>query len=68
MKHGHFIPTFKILGQLYHAVGSLPPNTHKEPTFFQTYFIGNGELERRLPVCPHTNRETLYDLHELQLT
>lgn len=27
--------------------------------------MGNGELERRLSVCPHTNRDILFDLQEL---
>jgi len=53
IRHGNFMPTFKILqGQLHHAVDSpsLLPNTHEEPKFLQKYFTGNGELERRLSV------------------
>jgi len=52
IKHGNFMPTFKIQGQLYHVVGSLLPGTNKEPTFLQIYFMENREL-----VCPHANGE-----------
>jgi len=41
IRHGNFMPTFKIQGQLYHAVGSLLPSTNEELTFLQIYFMGN---------------------------
>jgi len=66
IRHGNFMPTFKIQGELYyHAVGLLLPSTNEEPKFLQIYFMRNEELDRRLPVCPHANREILYDLQEL---
>jgi hypothetical protein len=64
IRHGNFIPTFIIQGQLYHAVGSLLPSTNEESKFLQIYFMGNEELDRRLFVCHHANREILNDLQE----
>jgi len=59
------MPTFKIQGQLYHAVGSLLPSKNKEPKCLHIYFMGNGESDRQLSVCPHANGEILYDLQEI---
>jgi len=61
IRHGNFMLTFKVQGQLYHEVGSLLPSTNEEPTFLQIYFMENGELNRRLSICPHANGEILHD-------
>jgi len=48
-----------------YAVCSLLPNTHKESTFLEIYFMGNGELKISLYVCPHTFGRFVNDLREL---
>lgn len=48
--HGNrqWTPSFKILGQLYHRIGSLFPSSHGNEKFMQIYFLGRDEqLSRR---------------------
>jgi len=34
--------TFKVQGQIYHAVGSVPPDAGQEHKFLQIYFMGDS--------------------------
>lgn len=47
-----FMPTFKVLGQVYHLVGSVLPLPDQEARFLQIYFVGEDERETRLR-CSH---------------
>ena len=44
-KLGGFMPTFKVLGQIYHQIGSVLPPDGEEPKFLQIYFMGDSEQE-----------------------
>jgi len=39
------MPTFKIIGQLYHRIGSLMPKPNEQAKCLQIYFIGNEEQQ-----------------------
>ena len=43
IKEGNFMPTFKILGQVYHRIGSLLPVENEKSKFLQIYFISDYE-------------------------
>ena len=36
-----YMPTFRVLGQVYHTIGSLLPMAGEEAKFLQIYFIGD---------------------------
>ncbi|VDN05605.1 unnamed protein product, partial [Onchocerca ochengi] len=38
----HFMPTFKVKGQIYHKAGSLLPLPDGQHKFLQMYFIGDS--------------------------
>lgn len=38
---GHFMPTFKVKGQVYHLAGSLLPSLPNDHKFLQIYFVGD---------------------------
>jgi len=54
-RHGDFMPTFKVQGQVYHLAlaGSLLPNNPDEPKFLQIYFMGDSvsEVQRRMSIA-----------------
>ncbi|XP_055918607.1 uncharacterized protein LOC129950708 [Eupeodes corollae] len=43
IKEGHFMPTFKVEGQVYHLIGSLLPPSGQIPQFLQIYFISDAD-------------------------
>lgn len=45
IRHGDFMPTFKVQGQVHHLAGSLLPNNPDEPKFLQIYFMGDSVSE-----------------------
>ena len=47
-----FMPTFKVLGQVYHLIGNLMPLPEKKAQFLQIYFVDEDERETRLR-CDH---------------
>ncbi|XP_018803901.1 PREDICTED: uncharacterized protein LOC108978200 [Bactrocera latifrons] len=62
-----FNPTFKILGQIHHRIGSLLPLEGAQHKFLQIYFMGN--VEHQLDQCQTINtkmrRGILRDLQQL---
>ncbi|XP_055910582.1 uncharacterized protein LOC129944943 [Eupeodes corollae] len=48
----NFETTFKILGQVYHKIGSLMPMANEDPKFLQIYFMGSCE-ERVTTRCQY---------------
>jgi len=69
IRHGNFMPTFKVQGQVYHLVGSLLPTGTEEPKFLQIYFMGDSENEvkRRFSIAPNTDKQILYNLQYMLL-
>ena len=65
-EHG-FMPTFKIRGQVYHALGSVNPEEGMAEQFLQIYFMGDSvsEASRRSAVIPGTNMNILGPLQEM---
>lgn len=41
ISEGHFMPTFKVQGQVYHLAGSLLPQPNQDPKYLQIYFMGD---------------------------
>lgn len=57
----HFMPTFKVQGQIYHRAGSLLPVPNGEHRFLQIYFLGNSddEVDIRCAITSGTRREII---------
>ena len=66
---GGFMPTFKVLGQIYHQIGSVLPPDEEEPKFLQIYFMGDSEQEsaRRCTVIDDL-RPNIVDVSNLLTT
>ncbi|XP_044597781.1 uncharacterized protein LOC123274285, partial [Cotesia glomerata] len=64
VKYNHFMPTFKVQGQVYHQIGSLLPVPEENPQFLQIYFMDNveKEIDRRCMFSTTTNREIITKL------
>ena len=64
---GHFMPTFKVKGQIYHRAGSLLPFKGKYKIFLQLYFISdsNAELNARCEISPDVERTIVSQLQHL---
>ncbi|GFU44353.1 hypothetical protein NPIL_513341 [Nephila pilipes] len=45
VRHVNFMPTLKVLGQVYHQINKLLPLSEEDPQFFQIYSIDNVEEE-----------------------
>lgn len=39
----NYTPTFKIMAQIYHQIGSILPPPGTAPTFLQIYFVSNKD-------------------------
>ncbi|GFW26455.1 uncharacterized protein TNCV_1163921 [Trichonephila clavipes] len=54
----HFMPTFKVKGQIYHKVGSLLPFPNGQHKFLQMYFTGDDkdELDARCRISTGVKR------------
>lgn len=63
--HDNFMPTFKILGQIYHRVGSLLPLPDDEYKYLQIYFMGNEDeqVQQRCGYNPATERSIVASLY-----
>ncbi|GFS35842.1 uncharacterized protein NPIL_49071 [Nephila pilipes] len=63
----HFMPTFKVKGQIYHKVGSLLPFPNGQHKFLQMYFIGDDkdELDARCGISTGIKRCIVSQLQEL---
>jgi hypothetical protein len=63
----HFMPTFKVKGQIYHKAGSLLPVADGQHKFLQLYFIGDGndELRARCGVSTGMRRSIVSQLQRL---
>lgn len=59
-----YMPTFKVMGQVYHRIGSLLPVAEEDSKFLQLYFIGNSEkkLDRRCAINDSMKRCIVSDL------
>jgi len=42
---GHFMPTFKVQGQVYHYIGGLTPPSGETAKFLQIYFVADTNLQ-----------------------
>lgn len=63
----HFMPTFKVQGQIYHSAGSLLPIPEEQHKFLQIYFLGNSddEVTTRCAITTGTRREIVQSLQHL---
>ncbi|GFU18644.1 uncharacterized protein NPIL_1491 [Nephila pilipes] len=63
----HFMPTFKVKGQIYHKVGSLLPFPNGQHKFLQMYFIGDDkdELDSRCGISTGIKRCIAFQLPEI---
>ncbi|XP_055312023.1 uncharacterized protein LOC129574268 [Sitodiplosis mosellana] len=63
----HYMPTFKIQGQIYHRAGSLLPSSDGEHKFLQIYFMGNEieQVNQRCSISTGTRREIVGSLQIL---
>ncbi|GFS82586.1 uncharacterized protein NPIL_551101 [Nephila pilipes] len=63
----HFMPIFKVKGQIYHKVGSLLPFPKGQHKFLQMYFIGDDkdELDARCGISTDIKRFIVSQLQEL---
>jgi hypothetical protein len=66
IRHGNYMPTFKVQGQIYHRAGSLLPPVDGNHQFVQIYFIGDPqeEVERRCQIHDGLNRVIVRDLQD----
>ncbi|GFT34860.1 uncharacterized protein NPIL_15091 [Nephila pilipes] len=62
----HFMPTFKVKGQIYHKVGSLLPFSNDQHKFLQTYFIGDDkdDINARCGISTGIKRSIVSQLQE----
>ena len=59
-------PNFKILGKLYHQLGSLIPSEGEDPKFLQLYFYDTDEAQaRRLKIMPKLDENILKELTQI---
>ena len=59
-------PNFKILGKVYHQLGSLIPSEGEDPKFLQLYFYDTDEAQaRRLKIMPKWNENILKTLTQI---
>ena len=59
-------PCFKVLGQLYHRIGSIFPSDGQQPRFMQIYFLSQAEqLARRLTIFDGLNSAIIQSLTEM---
>ena len=59
-------PNFKILGKVYHKIGSLLPADEENPKFLQLYFYDNDEATNiRLKIMPKLDKEILKKLTKI---
>ncbi|GFT19643.1 uncharacterized protein NPIL_659171 [Nephila pilipes] len=63
----HFMPTFKVKGQIYHKVGSLLPFPNGQHKLLQMYFIGDDkdELDALCGISTGIKRCIVSQLQEL---
>ncbi|KAK0042116.1 ATP-dependent DNA helicase PIF6, partial [Biomphalaria pfeifferi] len=62
---GHFMPSFKVQGQVYHLIGSLLPLPTEQHKFLQIYFVGDDEKEAQLR-CANVSGLNTPLVHQLQ--
>lgn len=63
IREGHFMPTFKIEGQVYHLIGSLLPPSGQNPQFLQIYFISDADqLSLRSSIAPTLKMDLIREL------
>lgn len=48
VKEGKFMPEFKMQGQVYRRIGNLMAGTKQQPSFLQTYSVGDNDKDRDL--------------------
>ena len=61
-----YMPTFKIQGQVYHTVGSLPPLPDEQPKFMQIYLMGNDEeIQHRYNIIPGIRYDIVLELQAM---
>ncbi|XP_031333941.1 uncharacterized protein LOC116163953 [Photinus pyralis] len=63
----HFMPTFKVQGQIYHTVGSLLPISDEQHKFLQIYFLGSSddEVNTRCAITSGIRRQIVESLQML---
>ena len=64
---GHFMPIFKVKGEIYHRADSLLPFSGEHHKFLQLYFISdsNAELNARCEISPDVERTIVFQLQHL---
>ena len=62
-----FMPTFKVIGHIYHRAGSLLSFSGENHKFLQLYFISdrNSELNARCEISPDIERTIVSQLQHL---
>ncbi|XP_055915855.1 uncharacterized protein LOC129948797 [Eupeodes corollae] len=66
IKEGHFMPTFKVEGQVYHLIGSLLPPSGQIPQFLQIYFISDADqLSLRSNTAPMLKLNLINELQTM---
>lgn len=66
IKEGHFMPTFRVQGQIYHLIGSLLPPEGKDPQYLQIYFLSDEDQIRvRSNILPNLNVELIGQLQAI---
>lgn len=65
--HGHFQPTFKVQGQVYHLLGSPLPLPGKPHNFLQLYFIegDHPQQSRRQAIVEELDSQIVTDLQHM---
>merc|ERR1712203_249030 len=59
-------PNFKILGKVYHKIGSLLPSDSENPKFLQLYFYDDDEATNlRHKIMPKLNKDIIRQLTEI---
>ena len=69
IRQSGFSPTFSVLGQVYHRIGSLLPEKDSNPKFMQIYFVDNlnEQAQTRKKYVPNTDIDLLKQLQNLLL-
>ncbi|PHT96457.1 hypothetical protein BC332_34617 [Capsicum chinense] len=67
ISEGHFMPTFKIQGQVYHLIGSLLPPNKDVSKYLQIYFVSDyrAQVDIRMSIIPTLKRELVTQLQEM---
>ena len=67
ISEGNFTPTFKVMGQVYHLIGSLLPLRNEEHRFLQIYFLSDymQQTNSRMTHIPHLKHALVHDLQDM---